>query len=91
MTPILSKHFYFESTETETEIQPTPSNLNSNTTHQQEQHLIRTKIAAIGPTTRDFLHDELGLRVHVMAQKPTPEDVVSVVTNCDRGGGDGEK
>ncbi|KDR73927.1 hypothetical protein GALMADRAFT_250616 [Galerina marginata CBS 339.88] len=69
VTSILREHFDLEG--------PT-SSLASST-----PKLLQSKVAAIGPTTNAFLQDELGLHVHAMAQKPTPEDVVSVITTYD--------
>jgi uroporphyrinogen-III synthase len=69
VTPILRKHFRLEGSSSDT---------TSNTSS-----LLHAKVAAIGPTTNAFLQDELHLRVHAMAQKPTPEDIVSVIMNQD--------
>ena len=33
----------------------------------------KARLAAIGPTTASYLHDDMGLRVDVVAAKPTPE------------------
>ncbi|CAA7262702.1 unnamed protein product [Cyclocybe aegerita] len=45
--------------------------------------LLPSKIAAIGPTTDAFLRDDLHLRVAAMAQRPTPEDLISVIKRQD--------
>ena len=44
----------------------------------------RSRIAAIGPTTHSFLVDELHLKVHITAQKPTPEDLLSTIQKYDK-------
>ncbi|KAI5991246.1 tetrapyrrole biosynthesis, uroporphyrinogen III synthase [Pisolithus albus] len=41
------------------------------------------KVAAIGPTTASALHDELGLRVDVVAPKPTPAELASAIVGFD--------
>ncbi|KAF9502103.1 tetrapyrrole biosynthesis, uroporphyrinogen III synthase [Pleurotus eryngii] len=40
-------------------------------------------VAAIGPTTHDFLRDTLKLHVHAVASKPTPDDLVSAIKAHD--------
>lgn len=72
VTPILRKHFLLEDLQSKTT--PTPSDLR------------RTKVAAIGPTTNSFLRDDLHIRIHAMAAKPTPDDIVSVIKSNDIGG-----
>ncbi|KAF8968791.1 tetrapyrrole biosynthesis, uroporphyrinogen III synthase [Flammula alnicola] len=67
VTPILRKHFQLE------ELDSASITCNS----------LPTKVAAIGPSTNSFLHDDLRIRVHAMAQKPTPEEIVSVITISD--------
>ena len=42
------------------------------------------KIAAIGPTTHTYLTEELKLHVDVLAQKPTPDDVVNAIIKNDQ-------
>ncbi|KII83671.1 hypothetical protein PLICRDRAFT_119223 [Plicaturopsis crispa FD-325 SS-3] len=42
------------------------------------------KIAAIGPTTAQFLRDKLDLRVDVVPPKPTPEDLSNAIASHDR-------
>jgi len=64
VTPILRKRFYFPSIAPDVNM----------------HHLPEAHVAAIGPTTDSFLREELGLRVHAVAPKPTPEEVVKVVT-----------
>lgn len=46
--------------------------------------LLQTRVAAIGPTTYSFLHDELHLDVDVTAHKPSPEDIVASVAAYDK-------
>ncbi|KAI6164037.1 tetrapyrrole biosynthesis, uroporphyrinogen III synthase, partial [Pisolithus thermaeus] len=41
------------------------------------------KVAAIGPTTASFLRDEMGLRVDVIAPKPTPAELASAIVGFD--------
>ncbi|KAI6119106.1 tetrapyrrole biosynthesis, uroporphyrinogen III synthase [Pisolithus croceorrhizus] len=41
------------------------------------------KVAAIGPTTASCLRDELGLRVDVVAPKPTPAELASAIVAFD--------
>ncbi|KAI6026985.1 tetrapyrrole biosynthesis, uroporphyrinogen III synthase [Pisolithus marmoratus] len=41
------------------------------------------KVAVIGPTTASFLRDELGLRVDVVAPKPTPAELASAIAAFD--------
>ncbi|KIY67528.1 tetrapyrrole biosynthesis, uroporphyrinogen III synthase [Cylindrobasidium torrendii FP15055 ss-10] len=41
------------------------------------------KIAAIGPTTSNFLRDKLHLEVHVTASQPTPEALHSSIVHFD--------
>ena len=67
VTPILAKYFHL---------------VGSGTTEGSE-NLIPARIAAIGPTTREFLLDQLRLCVDIMAQKPTPEGLVSALENHD--------
>ncbi|KAF4568431.1 hypothetical protein EYR40_010161 [Pleurotus pulmonarius] len=43
----------------------------------------QARVAAIGPTTRDFLRDSLKLHVHAVASKPTPDDLVSAIKAHD--------
>ncbi|KIP06765.1 hypothetical protein PHLGIDRAFT_30350 [Phlebiopsis gigantea 11061_1 CR5-6] len=43
-----------------------------------------TKIAAIGPTTHDFLKDKLHIRVDVVAPKPSPDALVGVIHAFDQ-------
>ncbi|KAF8809853.1 tetrapyrrole biosynthesis, uroporphyrinogen III synthase [Phlegmacium glaucopus] len=45
--------------------------------------LLQARVAAIGPTTYSFLHDELHLEVDVTAQKPSPEDIVASITTYE--------
>ena len=42
-----------------------------------------TKIAAIGPTTRNFLKDKLHIRVDVVAPKPSPDALVGAIEAFD--------
>lgn len=42
-----------------------------------------TRIAAIGPTTEDFLKDELHIRVDVVPPKPSPDALVGVIRTFD--------
>ncbi|KAI5991248.1 hypothetical protein EDD15DRAFT_2369182 [Pisolithus albus] len=41
------------------------------------------KVAAIGPTTASALRDELGLRVDVVAPKPTPAELAGAIVRFD--------
>ncbi|KDQ23769.1 hypothetical protein PLEOSDRAFT_1079082 [Pleurotus ostreatus PC15] len=43
----------------------------------------QARVAAIGPTTRDFLRDTLKLHVHAVASKPTPDGLVSAIKGHD--------
>lgn len=67
VTPTLQKHFHLE------EIVQSSS----------PPELVQARIAAIGPTTDTFLRNELHIRVHAVAQKPTPEEIVSVIINVN--------
>ena len=49
-----------------------------------DQSQLLSRIAAIGPTTHSFLVDELHRKVHVAAQKPTPEDLLSAIQKYDK-------
>lgn len=41
------------------------------------------KVAAIGPTTASFLREEMGLRVDVVAPKPTPAELANTIAAFD--------
>ena len=43
--------------------------------------------AAIGPTTSSFLESEFGVRVDVVAAKPSPESLVESIVSWDRDDG----
>ncbi|KAF9528794.1 tetrapyrrole biosynthesis, uroporphyrinogen III synthase [Crepidotus variabilis] len=49
-----------------------------------EEDKIFAKICAIGPTSKVALQDDLGLMVDAVASKPTPDNVVTAVTDVDR-------
>ncbi|KAF9476896.1 tetrapyrrole biosynthesis, uroporphyrinogen III synthase [Pholiota conissans] len=79
VTAILHKHFDFERSQP-----PTPPTTTAATaTAATASPLRQAKVAAIGPTTSSFLQDDLELRVHAMAQKPTPEDLLSSIIRND--------
>ena len=46
--------------------------------------LLPTRVAAIGPTTNSFLTDDLRQRVDVVAQKPSPEELVAAIVCFDQ-------
>jgi uroporphyrinogen-III synthase len=69
VSPILKNHF---------ELRTSQSPLSGTS------ELFQARVAAIGPTTCAFLHDELHLEVDVTAQKPSPEDIVASITAYDR-------
>ncbi|KDR80206.1 hypothetical protein GALMADRAFT_153869 [Galerina marginata CBS 339.88] len=66
-TPMLQQCFYLE--------EKTPSSTS------RPSNLPRANVAAIGGTTDAFLRDELGLRVHAVPKKPTPQDIVAVLSS----------
>lgn len=68
MIPTLRKHFGFKTDH------PTVSTISL---------LPEPFIAAIGPTTANFLRDTLGMQVHVVAKKPTPEELASAIVAHD--------
>ena len=43
----------------------------------------RARLAAIGPTTAASLESELGLRIDVVAAKPTPEALAEGISSVD--------
>ncbi|CAA7262699.1 unnamed protein product [Cyclocybe aegerita] len=45
----------------------------------ESQGLLPSKIAAIGQTTDAFLQEDLHLHVAAMAQKPAPENLISII------------
>lgn len=42
------------------------------------------RVAAIGSVTAAFLRDELHIHVHVVSQKPTPQDLLAAILGYDR-------
>jgi uroporphyrinogen-III synthase len=46
--------------------------------------LAKSKIASIGPTTSDYIINELGLNVHVEAEKPDAEHLVDAMINFSK-------
>lgn len=88
VTPILRKYFDF----VDLESTQAPSNYtNATSTIEATQARAtttksprRTKVAAIGPSTNAFLRDNLGISVHAMAHKPTPEEILAVIEDEDR-------
>ncbi|KIM41981.1 hypothetical protein M413DRAFT_445170 [Hebeloma cylindrosporum] len=86
-SPILQRYFDFE------ENLPSTSTLRSDSSDAiptqakpavTTKNSRRAKVAAIGPTTNAFLLDDLGIRVHAMAHKPTPEEILAVIAASDR-------
>ncbi|KAF4612287.1 hypothetical protein D9613_003655 [Agrocybe pediades] len=75
VTPTLQNHFTFA--------KDTGKEMTRSDTNSPENTLPIAKVAAIGPTTDTYLRGELHLLVDVMAQKPTPEDVVKEITRYD--------
>ena len=69
--PHLAKHFI---------LRPlgTPADLSQDT-------LSPSKLAAIGPTTSDYLRAERLLRVDAVPSQPTPEKLVAALCESDRG------
>ncbi|KAH9477202.1 hypothetical protein JR316_0011121 [Psilocybe cubensis] len=87
-TPILQQHFFFDassssSSSSSSAILNPKQDEASPSVHQLIKPKLKAKVAAIGPTTHDFLRDTLGLRVHVMARKPTADEVVHAVSEYD--------
>jgi uroporphyrinogen-III synthase len=47
---------------------------------------MRTRIAAIGPTTKQYLIEQFGFQPDVVAEKPSPEGVAEVILEGVRAG-----
>jgi uroporphyrinogen-III synthase len=47
---------------------------------------MRTRIAAIGPTTKQYLIEQFGFQPDVVAEKPSPEGVAEVILESGRAG-----
>ena len=86
--PILRKYFDFEDLDS-TQASSSKSIVNIEAENVQPGTLKppssrRTKVAAIGPSTNAFLVENLGIRVHAMAHKPTPEEMLVAIEAEDR-------
>jgi len=89
VTPILRKYFDFEDLDSTLSSSSNPTDVISPTEATQPQPMAMkshrsTKVAAIGPSTNAFLLDNLGIRVHAMAHKPTPEEILIAIEAEDR-------
>ena len=96
VTPILQKYFDFEKNLCSTpslssDFSDAPTSTIDRTKYAERiistvttKNSRRPKVAAIGPTTNAFLLDNLGIRVHAMAHKPTPEEILAVIETEDR-------
>ncbi|KAF8637108.1 hypothetical protein AX17_003012 [Amanita inopinata Kibby_2008] len=71
VTPILEDHF-------------TLPRIGDNSPHSASSVRLPTRLAAIGPTTLNFLQDTLHLRVDATASKPRPEDLLSAIGEADQ-------
>ena len=67
--PALCMHFSFEMRE-------------SSDIKEKKNGLRRARVAAIGPTTRDFLLDKIGVRVDVVPDTPSADSFTLALTKA---------
>ena len=69
--PALCMHFSFEMRE-------------SSDINEKKNELRRARVAAIGPTTRDFLWDEIGVCVDVVPDTPSADSFTLALTRAPK-------